>query len=188
MSRSHRQSESDLSITDAEAARIGDRIRQIRGTARQREFADHLGISREQLSRIESGAQVPGTETLRRLARVARVSVDWVLLGGSGAERQAAVAGGWAAALEPLLAGTKVRLARADTALARRADRAWPRLSEARREEVRAFVGQIAAVALAIEALLPPRAARPVALALGTAATALVVERILAAAGRRALS
>ncbi len=54
---------------------IGARIRQLRGSASQQEFADRLGITREHVSRIESGVQ-PGTEVLRRLAQV--TGVRWV--------------------------------------------------------------------------------------------------------------
>lgn len=185
MSRSRRQRKSDLAITGEDAARLGGRIRQVRGTSSQREFAGRLGISREQLSRIESGAQVPGTETLRRMAQVVPVSLDFVVLGGAPAERELpARDGGFMAALDALLAGTTLRLAPPSTAAARRADRAWLELSEDRREDVRALVRRLAIIALAVDAVLPARAARAVVAELGAAATPVVIDRILAAAGR----
>lgn len=139
---------------------MGDRIRTLRGAASQTAFASRLGISREQLSRIESGAQVPGTGTLRRLARVTGVSLDVIVLGAVSAGQDAAGAGtAWLAALEPLLAATTLKVTPAS---ARRADRAWEHLSEARREEVRALVRRIALVAAVVEALLPAAAARAV--------------------------
>jgi transcriptional regulator with XRE-family HTH domain len=187
MSTSHSQPKSDLSITGAEAARIGGRIRGIRGTASQREFATRLGISREQLSRIESGAQVPGTETLRRLAQATRVPLDFVVLGGDAEAPRASVAeggGAWERALEPLLGGTTVRLPRASVSSARKADRAWQELSEERKEEIREFVRRIAVVAVAIQALLPAKAAKAVTDELSTELSTVVVDRILAAQGR----
>jgi transcriptional regulator with XRE-family HTH domain len=166
-------------ITGDDAAAIGARIRQLRGAASQREFADHLGISREHLSRIESGAQVPGTETLRRLARLTRVPLDFVLLGGGDASPRAAGGGGdWAAALTPLLGGTRLRLRPSRTA-ARRADRAWQQRSDDQKEEIRAFVRRIALIGVAIEALLPPRAAKVVTDALSEELSTTLVDRIL---------
>ena len=180
MSRSLSQDKSDLLVTRTLAAEIGPRIRKIRGIASQREFAGRLGISREQLSRIESGLQVPGTATLRRLAQVARVSLDLVVLGATPTARAAAAqgAGAWEA-LEPLVAGTRLRLTRGSGAPARKADRAWQHLPEERKENVRELVRRIAVVAVAIEALLPGRASNVIADELSSELAALVVERIL---------
>ncbi len=184
MSASQSQPKSDSSITAEEAARIGGRIRQIRGGANQREFAGRLGISREQLSRIESGVQVPGTETLRRMARATNVPIDFILLGSlPAAARSAAVeaAGSWEAALDPLLAGTMLHLPRAAVSSGRKVDRAWQQLSEERREEIRNFVRRIALVAVAIEQLLPEKSARAVHDQLSTEVSTVVIDRILEA-------
>jgi transcriptional regulator with XRE-family HTH domain len=184
MPRSHSQPKSDLPITAQEAVQIGGRIRRIRGSASQREFAARLGISREQLSRIESGAQVPGTETLRRLARVTRVPLDFIVLGGAPAAPRAAAAEGesaWDTALEPLLEGTTLRLPRTAGSSWRKANRAWQELSEARREEIREFVRRIAVVAVAIEALLPGKAAKAVTDELSAELSTVVVDRIVGA-------
>jgi len=185
MSRSHSQQQSDLSITDAESALIGARIRQLRGLESQTHLAGRIGITREHLSRIEGGAQ-PGTEILRRLAQVTGASLDFLVLGAGPALREGAAAPGsaaWEAALEPLLAGTALRLPRATKASRRRADRAWQELPEERRDDIRGFVRRIAVVAVAIEALLPPRAVKPVTDALGEALATLLVDRIVGAAG-----
>lgn len=185
MSRSHSQQQSDLSITDAESALIGARIRQLRGLESQTQLAGRIGITREHLSRIEGGAQ-PGTEILRRLAQVTGASLDFLVLGAGPALREgtaAAGSAGWEAVLEPLLAGTALRWPRAAKASRRRADRAWQALPEERRDDVRAFVQRIAVVAVAIEALLPSRAAKPVVDALGEALATLLVDRIVAAGG-----
>ena len=186
MSRSQSQQKSDLSITRTEAAEIGARIRQLRGSANQVQFARRLGIAREHLSRIESGAQVPGTETLRRLALVLGVSLDFVLFGTDPALGVGAAArdGGWETALAPLLAGTTLRLRGASAAAGRRTDRAWQEMSEERRDDVRALVRRIAVVAAAIETLLPTRAVKAVIDELGEALTTLVVDRIVSVRAR----
>jgi len=182
MPTSHRQPKSDVKITPQEAAQIGGRIRKLRGDTNQREFADRLGISREQLSRIESGAQVPGTETLRRLARVTHVALDFILLGGVAGLTRAAVAdtsSTWEAALEPLLVGTTLRLPRASASSGRKIDRAWQELSEDRREEIRNFVRRIALVAVAIEELLPGKSAKAVNDQLSTELSTALIDRIV---------
>jgi transcriptional regulator with XRE-family HTH domain len=180
MPRSQSQQKSDLSITRAEAALIGARIRQLRGSEKSMDFARRIGIRREYLSRIESGA-LPGTEILRRVAQVTGVSLDFLVFGAGPARREGAATGGagWEAAVEPLLGGTRLRLARAATASRRRADRAWQELPDERKEEIRTLVRQIALVAVAIEGLLPARAARPVIDELGEALAALLVDRIV---------
>jgi len=183
MSTSHSQPKSDSGITGEDAARIGGRIRHIRGGANQKEFASRLGISREQLSRIESGVQVPGTETLRRLARVTNVPIDFILLGSlpAGARSAVEAPGSWEAALDPLLAGTMLSLPRAAVSSGRKVDRAWQQLSEERREEIRNFVRRIALVAVAIEQLLPEKSARAVHDQLSTEVSTVVIDRILEA-------
>jgi transcriptional regulator with XRE-family HTH domain len=162
-------------------AAIGDRIRALRGTASQKEFAGRLGIAREHLSRLESGAQVPGTGTLRRLAQVTRVSLDIIVLGAVAAPPGAADerASSWETAFAPMLAGTALRLPRAPAISARKAGRAWPALSEVRREEIRAFVRRIALVAVATEALLPRKAARAVIDRLSRELPAVLIDQIL---------
>jgi transcriptional regulator with XRE-family HTH domain len=186
MTRSHSQQKSDLSITRTEAAEIGARIRQLRGSANQVQFARRLGIAREHLSRIESGAQVPGTETLRRLAQVLGVSLDFVLFGADSAlgVGRAGRDEGWETALAPLLAGTTLRLRGASTASGRRADRAWQEMSEEHRDEVRALVRRIVVVAAAIETLLPAKAVKAVIDELGEAMTTLLIDRIVSVRAR----
>jgi transcriptional regulator with XRE-family HTH domain len=181
--KSRSQQKSDLSITRTEAVAIGARVRQLRGSEKAGEFARRIGIAREHLSRIESGAQVPGTETLRRLAQVSGASLDFVVLGSDRIVRMDAAAGdgGWEAALGPLLAGTSLRLRGASAAARRRADRAWAELSEGRRDDVRTLVRQVALLAVAIETLLPAKTGNAVIDELGDALTGLVVDRIAAA-------
>jgi transcriptional regulator with XRE-family HTH domain len=162
---------------------MGGRIRQLRGDESQIEFARRLGITREQLSRIESGSQ-PRTATLRRLAQVTGQSLDFIILGIPGPPRDPAAGGRWDTALQPLLAGTGLSLDHASTAAARRAARAWPELTEERKDDVRSLVRQIALIAVALQTALPPKAAKPVTEALGAALAAAVADLIVAAHGR----
>jgi len=158
---------------------IGARIRRLRGSESQLQFARRLGITREHLSRIESGAQ-PGTEILRSLAEVTGVSLDFLVLGAGPELREEAMAGGggWEAAIEPLLGGTSLRLTRAPAVSRRRADRAWQELPEERKDDIRALARQAGLVAVAIEALLPAKAAKSIVEELGEALTSLLVARI----------
>ena len=159
------------------------RIRQLRGDESQTEFARRVGITREQLSRIESGSQ-PRIATLRRLAHATGQSLDFIILGTTVAPGEAAAAGRWDAALEPLLAGTSLRLPRASTTAARRAARAWPELPNERKDDVRGLARQVAVIAVAIEAVLPAKAAKTVTDALGAALATAVVDLIVAAQSR----
>jgi transcriptional regulator with XRE-family HTH domain len=60
---------------------IGRRIRELRGDTLQEEFAEFLGISQGQLSKIERGKLPPSVGILLRLsARLGR-SADWILKG-----------------------------------------------------------------------------------------------------------
>ena len=163
---------------------IGARIRRLRGSEKSMDFARRIGIRREHLSRVEAGA-LPGTEMLRRLAQATGASLDFLVL-GVGPERREGTAAGdatWEAALEPLLAGTTLRLPRASAAAGRRADRGWQELSPEGKDEVRALVRRVALVAAAIEAMLPGTAAQPVVDELAEALATLLVDRIRAAPG-----
>jgi hypothetical protein len=56
-------------------------------------------------------------------------------------------------------------------------------LPEVRKDDVRALARRIALVAVALEALLPAKAAKPIVDELGQALTSLLVDRIAAGAG-----
>src|SRR5882762_892170 len=62
-------------------AAIGKRIRQLRGTERQDDFAPFLGITQGQLSKMERGIVSPTVEVLLRLRKHYGKSVDWFLTG-----------------------------------------------------------------------------------------------------------
>jgi transcriptional regulator with XRE-family HTH domain len=69
----------DKKRADLEA--IGERIRELRGKAKQDDFAPFLGITQGQLSKIERGMQAPTVEVLLRLREKYGKSVDWMLTG-----------------------------------------------------------------------------------------------------------
>lgn len=111
------------------------------------------------------------------------MSLDVIVFGAGSAlpEAGAERASSWEAALEPILAGTTLRLPPAPAASSRKADRAWKDLSEVRREEIKAFVRRIALVAVATEALLSAKAARAVIDQLSAELSTVLIDRILAA-------
>ncbi len=66
-------------IVDLKA--IGARVRALRGTVLQDEFAPKLGISQGQLSKIESGKIAPTLDVLVKLASRFDKSLDWIVTG-----------------------------------------------------------------------------------------------------------
>ena len=62
---------------------LGARIRHLRGNMSQTAFAELLGIRQEEISRFESGARVPSVELLVRLSGIHKVTLDWLVMGGS---------------------------------------------------------------------------------------------------------
>ena len=61
--------------------RVGERLRELRGTKTQGEFARELGISQGQLSRYESGKSEIGPEVLLRISENFRKGIEWILTG-----------------------------------------------------------------------------------------------------------
>jgi len=61
---------------------IGDRIRRIRGSRNQQEFADLLGVSRSVISNYEAGRRLPNGETVNKIAEIGQKTPAWVLTGG----------------------------------------------------------------------------------------------------------
>lgn len=60
---------------------IGDRIKQIRGTQTQQEFADLIGVGRTTLIRYESGERTPDAEFLIKLNVIYSIQPLWLLTG-----------------------------------------------------------------------------------------------------------
>lgn len=68
---------------------IGERIRSVRGKRTQEEFAKVLGVRKQNyISRYERN-RIPSADLLLRIARIGRVSIDWLLTGKQGAGRRA---------------------------------------------------------------------------------------------------
>jgi transcriptional regulator with XRE-family HTH domain len=63
------------------AQEVGERIRAVRGKKTQTEFAEALGVKKQNyISRYERG-RIPSPDLLVRIARMGRVSIDWLLTG-----------------------------------------------------------------------------------------------------------
>ncbi len=64
--------------------KVGERIRAVRGGETQVDFAQTLGVKKQNyISRYERG-RIPSPELLVRIAEIGRVSVDWLLTGKKG--------------------------------------------------------------------------------------------------------
>ncbi|MBI3803127.1 MAG: helix-turn-helix transcriptional regulator [Nitrospirae bacterium] len=68
---------------------VGERIRSVRGKRTQTEFAEAIGVKKQNyISRYERG-RIPSPDLLVRIARMGRVSTDWLLTGKQGRENMA---------------------------------------------------------------------------------------------------
>jgi transcriptional regulator with XRE-family HTH domain len=66
------------------AQEVGERIRAVRGKKTQTEFAKALGVKKQNyISRYERG-RIPSPDLLVQIARMGRVSIDWLLTGKPG--------------------------------------------------------------------------------------------------------
>lgn len=161
---------------------FGERLAGARREAgiTQRELAVRAGVTLNSVWRYETGRRPDDYDVLARLAEAVGVGVDFLLRGG--ATRASGVAEesrSWDAALRPLLASSGLRLAAAGKAGVR-LNRAWARLDEARKEDVRTLVRRAVALAAAVDHLLPAASARAVVRELSAELSATVTSRILA--------
>ena len=70
---------------------VGERIRAVRGKQTQTEFAEVLGVKKQNyISRYERG-RIPSPDLLVRIAEIGRVTTDWLLTGERGGARGAAL-------------------------------------------------------------------------------------------------
>jgi len=70
---------------------VGERIRAVRGKQTQTEFAEVLGVKKQNyISRYERG-RIPSPDLLVRIAEIGRVTTDWLLTGERGGVRGAAL-------------------------------------------------------------------------------------------------
>lgn len=73
-------------MRELDKAQIGQRIRQLRGTLTQVEFAHLLGVNRISIVRYEGGERTPDAEFLAAVGERFEVDPMWLL---TGAERPA---------------------------------------------------------------------------------------------------
>ncbi|HZR47385.1 MAG TPA: helix-turn-helix transcriptional regulator [Candidatus Manganitrophaceae bacterium] len=70
---------------------VGERIKSIRGTRTQEEFAKALGVRKQNyISRYERN-RIPSAQLLLKIARIGQVSIDWLLTGKQDAGRKSAL-------------------------------------------------------------------------------------------------
>ena len=160
---------------------FGERLAAARRQAglTQRELAGRAGVTLNSIWRYEMGRRPEDYDVLGRLGEAVGASADFLLRGGGGAPsaRVSEETRGWDAALRPLLASTGLRLGHAKTSA--RLNRAWRDLTEARKDEIRTLVRRAAALAAAVEHLLPEASARAVNRELSAELSATVAARIL---------
>jgi len=71
--------------------KVGERIRAVRGKQTQTEFAEVLGVKKQNyISRYERG-RIPSPDLLVRIAEIGRVTTDWLLTGTRGGARGTAL-------------------------------------------------------------------------------------------------
>lgn len=58
---------------------LGDRIKLIRGSRSQEDFAKLIGVDRTTLASWEIDRREPGLDTLSKIADLAAVSLDWLI-------------------------------------------------------------------------------------------------------------
>lgn len=164
---------------------FGERLAAARRQAglTQGELALRAGVTLNSIWRYETGRRPDDYDVLTRLGEAVGVSVEFLLRGGGIADhgRVAEEHRTWDAALRPLLASTGLRLAPRGKQTAK-LNRAWRQLPEERREEVRTLIRRAAALAAAVEHLLPEPSARAVNRELSAELSARIIDRILAPA------
>jgi len=60
---------------------IGERIRQIRGSISQKEFAVSIGVAQNTLGNYERGGRTPNADIIIKITQNYDISFDWILLG-----------------------------------------------------------------------------------------------------------
>lgn len=160
---------------------FGERLAAARRQAglTQRDLAGRAGVTLNSIWRYETGRRPENYDVLARLAEAVGASVDFLLRGGGrSAVGVAEASRTWDAALRPLLASTNLRLAARGKTSAQ-LNRAWQGLAEDRKDEVRTLVRRAAALAAAVEHLLPEASARAVNKEISAELTATIIDRIL---------
>ena len=60
---------------------IGRRIRELRGTARQKDWATRIGCDQGYISQVENGVTKPSLSFLKEVGAMTNASIDWILTG-----------------------------------------------------------------------------------------------------------
>ena len=60
---------------------IGNRIRELRGRERQKDWAARIGCDQGYISQVENGVTKPSLSFLKGVATISCASIDWILTG-----------------------------------------------------------------------------------------------------------
>lgn len=72
-------------MADLNQVEIGVRIREVRGAATQKDFADLLGVGRTSVVRYESGERMPDAVFIAQINAVLGIDPIWLLTGARAA-------------------------------------------------------------------------------------------------------
>jgi transcriptional regulator with XRE-family HTH domain len=73
---------------------LGHRLRQLRGTISQDEFASRLGVHKETVGKYERDKILPGSDVLTTLRQEWRADINWLLTGEGGDSTSSGTASG----------------------------------------------------------------------------------------------
>ncbi len=132
-------------------------------------------MKQPQLARYEGGQQ-PDPATIVKIATTCGVTVDWLLTGVTLALPRARSDMDCQSALEAAIAGAPLKLRRI---AGPKVDRAWSNMPTEQKDEIKDYLRRAALVAIAVERLLPPQAAKPVIDALSAQVTLAIIAKIL---------
>jgi transcriptional regulator with XRE-family HTH domain len=60
---------------------IGQRIKELRGRDRQKDWAERIGCDQGYISQVENGVTKPSLAFLKGVAAITSASIDWILTG-----------------------------------------------------------------------------------------------------------
>jgi len=66
---------------------LGKRLKELRGSVSQAEFAKKIGVSLPSYQRYEYGERTPHPHTLSKIARLCDTTIDWLLTGDLNVEK-----------------------------------------------------------------------------------------------------
>ena len=68
-------------VKNYEYREIGQRIKELRGGSRQRDWAEKIGCDQGYISQVENGVTKPSLAFLKGVASITKANIDWILTG-----------------------------------------------------------------------------------------------------------